>query len=507
MTKPIAKILVKQARDAWAQDDKELAFQRSLEALNADPNCGEAVYLAFTYFISKGWYGLSMNGLLKAHDMMPREPGIINNVGLCLRKIGLDDAARDAWMKAKEMAAAVGVEDGDIYTNLCSVSINAAKEMEAEAWARMALRINPNDTAAWWNLSLALLEQGKLKTGWKTYESGYKHGLRLNKQFNCAPWFGQKVKRLVVFGEQGQGDELMFNAALPDAVARCDELIIDCHSRLAPLFQRSFPNAIIYPTRKTKAVDWIYNHEPISAKVSSGDLNGIFRKTLADFDRAAPFIKTNPAFDAGLKRRVRNLAQGKPVVGIAWEGGTMETHVWHRTPDFSLFRDLILAFPQVQWVSCHYKRGSAEFLKSQGLDVVHWQEVIDNFDGLTSLIGQMDMVITVDQTAVHQAGAIGQPCWVLTPHCRSFRYMKAVNGKTLPDDRFLWYGDHVKLFRQDESCKWEPVFQAVKEALAAYIGAKPDAVDIPRIPKAAKRVPSGQVRLWGGWSDSRQASA
>jgi tetratricopeptide (TPR) repeat protein len=504
---PVSQSIYQQAIAAWHDGDKDLAFRRCCEALNADPNCAEALYLVCTCMLSKGWYGLAFNGLMKAHEMIPDQPGPMNNIGLCLRKIGQDGSAEDAWHQAKKIMKRSGLEDPDIYANLASITINAGRAEEAEMWAREALKLRPNDTTALWNLSLAELEQGKLRQGWKNYKIGYKHGLRLNKQYDCGHYKGGKAKRLVVYGEQGQGDELMFASVIPEILPKVGELILDCHPRLQALFERSFPDATVYPTRKKVDAPWVYDVGPISAKISMGDLCGLRRQTKADFDQAKPFLKTNPAFDTGIKRRSDAVAEGRPKIGIAWEGGTIETHVFDRTPDFSLFKNLINAFPQVEWFSVHYKKDSDKFLAKQGLKVHHWQEVIDNFDALTSLIGQMDLVITTDQTAVHQAGAIGQPCWVLSPERRSFRYMKAIDGEELEPDVFPWYGDHVKLFRQAADCKWEPVFEQLTQALAAFTqGARPR-VDHPRVPEAAKRVPPSETRLWDHGTALRQAGA
>lgn len=498
--KPVALELLKQAR-ALYNNNRELCLQRAVEALNADPNCAEATYLVATCLLGKGWHGLAINCFFQARAGLPNSHEIQNNLGISLRKLGLDDAAESAWREGHRLMKKSGVEDADVYNNLATICVNAAREKEAEEYARQAIALDPNHIPAQWNLCLALLEQGRFREGWKQHRFGYMNGLRVNKQYDCGPWTGRKVKRLVVFGEQGQGDEIMFASLIPEARKRCDELIIDCHPRLERLFRRSFDALRVHPTRKSLDTQWIYQDYPIDAKCSMGDLPGIFRNSVKSFDGAKKYLKTNPSFTTALRRRTDMVARGRKKIGICWEGGTLDTHVFRRTPDFAFFRHLIKAHPQAAWFSCHYKSGSDKFLASQGLPVEHWQEVIDDFDALTSLIGVMDLLITVDQTAVHQAGAIGQECWVLTPHKCSYRYCPRSTG-----ERMLWYGDHVKLIRQADDGEWDSVFQRLHEKLQAFLEDTPH-VDKSGIQGEPSPIPPGSVRLWNHGPQIRQFGA
>ncbi len=476
-------VLIDEGQKAMAAGKYDKADQFFNAALNMAPGQVECLFTYGTFLLAKGCYGAALALLLSSLEQGGRPHEIYNNIGNALRGMARDAEAEAAWKEALRIMKAQGIENADVYNNLATIRINAALPEEAEAYCRQSLALNPASTQAHWNLALALLEQGRFGEGWDEHLWGYRSGGRMNKQYDCAVWNGEKVKRLVLFGEQGQGDEILFASMIPDAIERCDELILDCHPRLEAIFKRSFDKLIaVYPTRKDPATAWIYDHYPIDAKMAFGDLGGLLRREITDFPAFdtgyEPYLKTNPAFDHGLKQRTDAEAGGKLKVGIAWQGGTLKTHTFHRNVDFSHFKKLIDAFgDQVEFFSVHYKKDSEKFLKKQGVKVHHWQKVIDNLDALFSLVGAMDVIITADQTIVHQAGAIGAECWVLTPHKCSWRFPPKSGDVDLAT-RMPWYGENVKLFRQDVNCEWGPVFERVHEALTERIGAEDGEVTI-----------------------------
>jgi len=481
--------LLADGQAAWQADDRTLAHSRWGEALNQDPGNAQASFLYGTLLFGERHFGAALPILAQAADLQPEAHEPLNNMGNCFRGIGMDERAEEIWLKAAELMEAHGRIDADVYNNLASACINAARPEEGEAWARKCLKAKPDHPQGGWNLCLCLLEQGRLLEGWTEHKVGFRSGVRPNKQFDAPPWDGSHVHRLVVYGEQGQGDELLFAEAINEARSHCDNLILDCHPRLQGLFSRSFDLEACYGTRKFKESKWIYDHGKIDAKISIGDLQLLFRTRWEDFPRHRdggfkPYLKTNPATDTALARRVAHAAEGKFRVGIAWEGGIVSTHSHYRTPDMDHFKALVEAFPEVEFFSVHYRGDAAEQLADAGIKGVHhWQEVVDNFDALTSLAAQMDLVITVDQTMVHQCGSIGQACWIPLPHRCSWRYMKEVDGNPMAD-HMLWYGDNVRLFRQDPDCAWEPVFERIHKALTETIsnGADRDRKNSPHQP-------------------------
>ncbi|MHC4342508.1 MAG: tetratricopeptide repeat protein [Planctomycetota bacterium] len=464
-----------------SQGKFEQAYNAYNAALNMHPGSNDALFGLGSIMLKTGQFGAGINVMMGAVRNGAKRHELFNNIGNCFRGMGRTTEAEEVWKEALHLMERHEIEDADVYNNLATICVNADRAEEAEMWCKKALKINPEHVQAGWNLCLAYLEQGKLEQGWDLHYMGYRTGGRMNKQYDCGPWDGDHVKRLVIFGEQGQGDEILFASIIPDAMEACDELIIDCHPRLEGLFKRSFGEKVIatYPTRKSPETGWIYDHHPIDAKISIGDLAVLFRRKLEHFPAFReggykPFLKTNPAIDYGLKQRVNAAAGDKMKIGIAWEGGTLKTHFLERAVPFEYFKALIDEFgDRAEFFSVHYKSGSENFLQAQGVKVHHWQEVVDNLDALTSLVGAMDLTITADQTIIHQAGAIDAPCWVALPKKHSWRFPKKVEGVPLTD-RMPWYGSNLKLFRQAKADEWGPVFADIRAQLERKLPQEPE---------------------------------
>ncbi len=107
----------------------------------------------------------------------------------------------------------------------------------------------------------------------------------------------------------------------------------------------------------------------------------------------------------------------------------------------------------------------ASFQAETGVHVHHWPEIVgkgQDFDMIASLAKSCDLVIAVCQSTIHACGAMGHPCWVLTPAQPAWRY-----GLKYP--RMAWYGDHLKLYRQKHPATWEPVVKRVRADLTKFL--------------------------------------
>ena len=99
-------------------------------------------------------------------------------------------------------------------------------------------------------------------------------------------------------------------------------------------------------------------------------------------------------------------------------------------------------------------------LRAAGMNIDYWPEVLDDLEETAALIAALDLVISVDNTMVHLAGAMGKACWTLLTHVPDWRY--GVAGGTMP-----WYPS-LRLFRQSSDRTWPPVVSAVVAALSQF---------------------------------------
>ena len=173
-----------------------------------------------------------------------------------------------------------------------------------------------------------------------------------------------------------------------------------------------------------------------------GALPKFYRNDRSQFPRK-PFLVNDAAETAAILKR---LPTGKPLIGIAWEGGVEKTRYGERSVPLSFLYPILQQ--DVTWVSVNYVKDSANAAESlygdAGIRVHHFPDLVEapaDIDHLVNLVAGLDLVITVSQTVLHVCGALGIPCWVLAPSKPDWRL--GTNG-----EHMAWYGDELRIFRQ-----------------------------------------------------------
>ena len=441
-----------EARKARNFPEARRAFETLLNKNPMEP--GIAIPYAET-LVESGMPGLAYHVLANLHPMMKDHPGLMGNLGVALAKCGMRDQSRQVYERAVQMHP----EDYFSWSNLGSIHINRGAPEKAIEYCDKALALKPEFNAAKWSRALALLELGRLGEGWDAYEIGMEadgpHGQphRLTRNYwlegETPLWDGTPGKKVVIYGEQGLGDEIMFASILPDLMADCREVVYDCHERMTGLMRRSFPSLTIYGTRKHRSMEWPVHEPDIDAQLPIGSLGRFYRRTPEAFPQHSGYIKPDPVRVQALRQRLENLPGEGPIVGVAWYGGHDEAHRQMRTIPLEDW-DPVLRQP-CRFVSVQYstqekgRRNPTYQAAEAGLcGLAHWQQTIDDFDELTALIAACDLVISNCQTACHQAGALGKEVWILTPEHVAWRYSTAF-GETMP-----WYPS-ARVIRQHKT--------------------------------------------------------
>jgi len=161
------------------------------------------------------------------------------------------------------------------------------------------------------------------------------------------------------------------------------------------------------------------------------------------------------------QKRVREFGTGLKI-GLAWRGGMASTRRTLRSMDLETLLP-VLRTGNCTFVSLQYGDVTDEIgalASGHGIDVHTWPEAIDNYDETAALITALDLVISVQTSMVHLAGALGKPVWAMLPAVSEWRYLEA--GETMP-----WYRS-VRLLRQQQSGDWQSVVARVARELEAY---------------------------------------
>ena len=415
-------------------------------------------------------------------------------LGLTLNAAADTTAARAAYEKAIELAP----DQPTAYVNLGLIYLaQLGDPARAEQLFRMATQLAPDMVESQVNLGLALHEQGRCvealehydrlveadpgcvecrwhratvrlalgnyESGWDDYEARKLRGERWWRQPPPFPeWDGTALRNdaLLIYPEQGVGDELMFASCLPDVLSVAPGCVVECDVRLAGLFQRSFPRAAVHGTKRNGHRAWLANHPELRVQCAIGSLPRLFRRSRDSFAARPAFLHADTAkvdrWRKALKSRDHAIN-----VGISWRGGTPKTRKELRSTSLGdwapILRSKGFRFFALQ---PPLSEELGELAPIHNLELHELADTRDDLDELAAVISALDLVISVQGTVVHLAGALGRPVWVLLGHSCEWRYLQT--GERMP-----WYPS-ARLFRQPARNEWQPVFQQVSEALSAF---------------------------------------
>lgn len=382
---------------------------------------------------------------------------ILNAIGTCYKHENKTEKAREFF----ELAQSTIPTNPDIQNNLATLYINEGRPEKAFEHLNAALSLTPDHPQAKWNKSLVHLELGQYREGWDLYDAGFTANVRNERNYASTPlpvWDGSPNKKIVLYGEQGIGDEIMFMSCLPDLLATGCTVVLDCHKKLHSLFSSTF-GIDIYATREDPIITWPQRYQ-FDARVAAGSLPRFFRPDLASFP-GTPYIHPNEQKVFRWKEKLQPLPR-RPNIGISWIGGHKRTRVEVRSLALEQLLPILRQdanFISLQYTDCEQEIN--ELKAKHGIHVHYFPEAShsSNYEDCAALVSNLDLVITVCTSVVHLAGSMGVPTWVLTPSRPAWRYR-------LDLDYMPWYGKSVTLFRQEHgSISWEPVVAEVESSL------------------------------------------
>ncbi len=283
---------------------------------------------------------------------------------------------------------------------------------------RRAARLAPRDADAHNNLALALLARGKLKEGWKEYEWRLRTSLHRPRPFGWLQWSGESLtgRTLLVHGEQGLGDEVLFASCLPDLLKLGADCIVECDPRLVPLFARSFAGAKVVPRRSYALAPPIDELPEPDYQIPMGSLPGRFRRSISDFPDRQAFLRPDPVRVEFWRKRLDALGPG-PKVGVSWRSG-VQGFGRPTYPPITEWHGLFAYFPDCHFIDLQYDDSAGEheqLRKAAGTTPVRFPDLDtrNDLDELAALLRALDLVITVPNINAPLAGALGVPTWRL----------------------------------------------------------------------------------------------
>jgi tetratricopeptide (TPR) repeat protein len=346
---------------------------------------------------------------------------------------------------------------------------------------KVAIQLEPDHVEAHFGLALAHLKNAEFALGWAGYHWRWQSASNdtLTRNYSQPLWKGKKLNGTVyLWGEQGVGDEIQFAGLIPELIARGNTVQLECDKRLSPLFARSFPQIEVV-SRATDAEKDAASSETTQslpsqfvAHLPTGDLPALLRQNESDFAQSrSPYLNADPAQTANFRARyTANATTGlNKLIGLAWHTNNPRTGRIRSIP----LETLAPLFQQATraWVSLQYGLFDALQQQAQSANApLLIDRTVDQFlniDLFAAQVASMDLVITIDNSTAHLAGALGMPVWLMLPYASDWRWP---DRQTDHHTDSPWYPT-MRIFHQPKLHDWESVVTEVAQALKEFCSA------------------------------------
>ncbi|MEA1673827.1 hypothetical protein [Nitrospirillum sp. BR 11163] len=353
-----------------------------------------------------------------ARAALALNPGLINghvNLASILMAQGRPSLALAASRRA---LADEPAQAEALYTHAAALQALGDLAAAAQAWDA-GVRAHPGDARLAFGRANLDLARGDLAAGW----AGYGARLAADPQrfrgtSDLPPWRGQRLDGpLLIWREQGLGDELMFATCYTAAIAAAGSAVVRCDPRLVGLFSRAFPGTGVVAEARGKGMAPDPAAGGVVAQAAAGSLPGLLRGHLADFMAGAGYLRAREDQVAHWRRRLADLDDDGPPtlkVGLCWRSGlAVESRVGRQSElvDWAP----LLALPGVTAITLMYGDTGAERAALGPLAPHHFADLDqrDDLEGLAALLSALDLVVSAPTATGELAGALGVPVWRL----------------------------------------------------------------------------------------------
>jgi tetratricopeptide (TPR) repeat protein len=388
----------------------------------------------------------------RAYQLDPDNADTSNNIGAALRWLGRDEEALGWFDKALEIQpSSMAALDNKIISLLY---LHRFDEIFALYDHMKSLRLDSEKTA--WNVSVAHLLTGNFEEGWPGHEARLKLPSAKYPKIPQPMWLGAEEiegKTILIAADEGLGDTIQFVRYVPMLAERGARVLLVVQDPLHRLLSGMSGVSQCMPAVSTLPAFEL--HCPISS------LPLAFGTRLDTIPSAISYLPS-PASSRVQAWEDRLGARTKLRVGLVWSGSPIHANDHNRSiplRTFSRILDVDATFVSLQ----KDVRPDDKALLEQ-TDIVDLTADLTDFAETAALASCLDLVITVDTSVAHLAGALGQPTWILLPYTPDYRWM-------LDRDDSPWYPT-VRLFRQTEARDYASVFDRVRSELLALISSK-----------------------------------
>ena len=436
-----SKILCNVGLDLLKLDKVNDSIEFFNYAIQADPNFLTAYSGLTTAYHSVGdidnLYKISINAI----TLFPGNYEFHLNLGISLIYLEKYEDAAYSLETAEILnpdSIEVKVNRAALYSRIGrhNDSVTIYKKLITQLSASKNYLIN----SVYFNLSFEYLYLGELEKGWELYEYGFENSIPFNQRrkpdrvFKVPKWEGQDIKdkTLLVWREQGLGDEILFLSIVPDLMKRVSSIIIECDNRLVDIIKRSFPKIIVRESSNNDNSDFDFH-------IAIASLCRYFRSNITDFQHSKPYLLPD-------KEKIPEIVEarlnhpGKLFIGICWRSGLLNLQRNNNYIELSKWEKLF-KIPNAIFVNLQYGDCEEEITEIEikyNIKILRWKNIDmkNDLDSVFSLITNLDVVVSAATAVSSMSYSTGKLTLVFQPKR---------NWTNLGTDYYPW-SKHMKQF-------------------------------------------------------------
>ncbi len=329
-----------------------------------------------------------------------------------------------------------------------------------------AIEINNDFAEAHFNLARVLLMNGDYRRGWDEHEWRWKcrdFDSELRK-FPYQAWNGEEIKgkKILIWSEQGIGDEIMFLSPLQQLISDGATVVLECSEKLVNIFSRSLPDVTVVSRTTPPKKDTLMSD--IEFQLPLASLSRFYRKSSESFAvNSGEYLFPKTSLVAELNQRYRGLGDG-PLVGICWKSGNLKVGAERSIP-LELWKQILLKKP-CRFLSLQYgdSRSDTSIYENNSDIHIHVDEKVNPLDDAESWFAQIatvDLVISVDNSTIQVSGSQGVPTWTLVNFNPEWRF-------GLRGEKNDWHPS-MKVYRQTKEGDWESIISQVADDFTGWL--------------------------------------
>jgi tetratricopeptide (TPR) repeat protein len=417
--------LLDRALRLQAKEEHEAALKLIDEATTQGDDSAQLHHLRFISLYKLGRLHEALESCSKALALQPDFPQALNSMGFVLQDLDRLEEAREHFARALQLA--------------------------------------PDFDMARLNLGMLQIKLGDWQAGWENYEvrwTGSRESTLGDYAKPACPlpqWrgeFGTQSQNLLVITEQGFGDTFMFSRYLLLALERFAKVGFVCSTPTLRLMASSFGDRVILmPAMPADLAAWHWQCPLMSLPRSFGS-------RVDNVPASVPYLSADAQAVSYWDERLAQACSAKARIGIAWSGRKAHQYDARRSVKFEQLLPL-LRDERFSWVSLQ-KWGDGEEKPLLPADVhwLDWTDELADFADTAALVSNLDLVITIDSSMAHLAGALNTPVWLMNRFDCEWRWLRGRKDS-------IWYPS-MSIFNQPAFGDWESVMDEVTRALKKF---------------------------------------